>query len=93
VPTSRYDQPNRAGAGVRRRLRSVRRPVSDMRPDHQSAEWGFSSGDRVWVDGRRATFCYLARVGAAVVKFEGEQAARVVAARKVAADPAARRPK
>jgi hypothetical protein len=46
----------------------------------------FSVGQTVWVSGREAIFCYPRR-GGAIIRYRGEQAARVVPLHKVANAP------
>jgi hypothetical protein len=45
----------------------------------------FESGQQVWIAGRAATFLYHDGEEAAVIRYQGEQATRVVPLRKIAA--------
>jgi hypothetical protein len=47
----------------------------------------FVPGQQVLVEGREATFCYPVSAGAAVIRYEGQTATRVVPANKLAALP------
>jgi hypothetical protein len=47
----------------------------------------FVPGQQVLVEGRQATFCYPVSAGAAVIRYEGQTATRVVPANKLAALP------
>jgi hypothetical protein len=55
--------------------------------DHEATSARFAAGQQVLVEGRAAKFCYPVSVGAAVVRYEGQTATRVVPAKKLAALP------
>jgi hypothetical protein len=55
--------------------------------DHEAAPARFAPGQQVLVDGRGATFCYPVSAGAAVIRYEGQTATRVVSANKLSALP------
>jgi hypothetical protein len=55
--------------------------------DHEVPPARFAPGQQVLVEGREAEFCYAVSVGAAVIRFEGQTATRVVPANKLAALP------
>jgi hypothetical protein len=55
--------------------------------DHEVPPARFAAGQQVLVERRKATFCYAASAGAAVIRFEGQTATRVVPASKLAALP------
>lgn len=58
--------------------------------DHEVTPARFAPGQRMLVQGREAKFCYAVSVGAAVIRFEGQTATRVVPASKLAALPPSR---
>jgi hypothetical protein len=55
--------------------------------DHEATSARFAPGQRVLVEGREAKFCYPVSAGAAVIRYEGQTATRVVPANKLAALP------
>ena len=55
--------------------------------DYEATSAHFAPGQRVLVQGREARFCYPVSVGAAVIRYEGQTATRVVPANKLAALP------
>jgi hypothetical protein len=55
--------------------------------DHEAMPARFAPGQQVLVEGREAKFCYPVSVGAAVIRYEGQTATRVVPANKIAALP------
>ena len=78
-----------SGAGQPNGERRSPFPVDDadreeMRKKNPTA---LRKGQQVWLDGRPATVLYLASKKAAVVRFQGEQAARVVSMRKLKLRP------
>ena len=53
--------------------------------EHKAAAASFAPGQQVLVEGREATFCYAVSAGAAVIRYDGETATKVVPANKLAA--------
>ena len=66
------------------------RVASDSRllPAHGSPR--FHEGQRVWSNGRRATFIYYASAQAATIRYEQEHMTRIVPIDRLAAAPPAR---
>ena len=55
--------------------------------DHEATSARFTPGQQVLVEGREAKFCYRVSAEAAVIRYEGQTATRVVPANKLAALP------
>jgi hypothetical protein len=55
-----------------------------LRQSEVEAVTRFRAGQKLWVNGRLATFLYSSAGGAAVVRYAGETGSRVVPANKLA---------
>ncbi len=71
--------------GVSRRAFKGESVLRQSELDGVKAATRFQAGQKLWVNGRLATFLYPGAGGAAVVRYTGETISRVVSAHKLAA--------